>query len=79
MSLTIFKQLSAAASDARSEDSARLKKAGLDYLARDPNKDVISPPLTKNDPKSNRGFNHPATARLLCPIKYLVRFQQDPG
>jgi hypothetical protein len=35
------------------------------------------PPITGGE-KSGRGFSHPVIAKLLCPLRYHDRFQDDP-
>ena len=63
--------------EARHEDTGSLKTWCLNYLSRRPGINVIEPLLTRNQGKSIRGFNHPATARLLCPFKDLREFDED--
>jgi hypothetical protein len=67
-----------AAGDARSEDTASLRHTGIAYLPKDPATDTVVPAITKDQGKAVRGFNHPFTARLLCPIRYLKDFDADP-
>jgi hypothetical protein len=64
--------------EARHEDTSSLKTWSIDYLPCRPEIDVIEPPLTRTQGKSVRGFNHPATARLLCPFKDLEEFDKNP-
>jgi hypothetical protein len=66
-----------AAGDARSEDCGSLKYSGLAYIPIDPTTTTILPPITKEQGKTVRGFNHPCTARLLCPRRHLAQFDQD--
>ena len=47
------------------------------YLMPDP-KENVDPPILKGDPKSCRGSNHPVTARLLCPMRWIPRFDDNP-
>jgi hypothetical protein len=54
----------------RSDDTASLKVSIPEYLLLNV-KDVLSPPmLSKAKVKNDRGFYHPITAALLCPVKY---------
>ena len=54
----------------RSNDTASLKVAIPEYLLLN-EKDVLLPPmLSKAKVKNDRGFYHPVTAALLCPVKY---------
>ena len=54
----------------RSDDTASLKVAMPAYLLLNV-KDVLSPMMqSKAKVKNDRGFYHPVTAALLCPIKY---------
>ncbi|THU78686.1 hypothetical protein K435DRAFT_876364 [Dendrothele bispora CBS 962.96] len=48
-------------------------------MLENPSVDVLVPPLPPGEQsKSNRGFNHPYIAALLCPCKYHAKFQADP-
>lgn len=59
----------------RSDDTASLKVAIPEYLLLNV-KDVLSPLMqSKAKVKNDRGFYHPITAALLCPVKY----PKDPG
>lgn len=44
----------------------------------DPDVDQLNPPIAFNKTKIARGFNHPMTARLLCPRKDLHIFDENP-
>ncbi|KAG2135979.1 hypothetical protein DEU56DRAFT_755365 [Suillus clintonianus] len=63
----------------RSEDASRLKSRMGSYAAPNPDKELIRPPIT-DDSKSRAqmGFNHTQLGKLLCPVKYLVDYIQDP-
>lgn len=65
----ILFQIRTGAAAARCDDSAALKGNIIDYLLEDT---VTSSKLgiLRTGKKSDRGFNHPVTASLLCPIKY---------
>ncbi|KAG1843990.1 hypothetical protein C8R48DRAFT_818722 [Suillus tomentosus] len=52
------------ASGARGDDTKTLKSAVLEWLV--PRGQPLIPPLSRNM-KSDRGFNHEVTGRLLCP------------
>ena len=71
-------QLSTHTSSARQEDTGSLKHDIIQYLMAEPSRQTVNPPITKNDEKSRRGFNHPVTARLLCPIQRIPKFDRDP-
>ncbi|KJA15738.1 hypothetical protein HYPSUDRAFT_207595 [Hypholoma sublateritium FD-334 SS-4] len=54
----------------RSDDTASLKTCIVSYIRADPT-DSISPAISiKGKFKDDRGFCHPATASLLCPVMY---------
>jgi hypothetical protein len=40
----------------------------LDWIAPQPDR-VLNPRIARNN-KSERGFNHPVTGFLLCPVEY---------
>ncbi|KAG1718813.1 uncharacterized protein EDB91DRAFT_1089765 [Suillus paluster] len=63
----------------RSEDASRLKSHMGSYAAPNPDKELICPPIT-DDSKSRAlmGFNHAQLGKLLCPVKYLVDYIEDP-
>jgi hypothetical protein len=64
------RQISKGATAVRSDDTASLKVSIPEYLLLDV-KDVLLPPmLSKSKVKNDRGFYHPITAALLCPVKY---------
>ena len=46
------------------------------FVPLDPLVDVVQPPITKN--KSSRGFNHPVVGKLLCPLRLLPEYEEDP-
>ncbi|THU78095.1 hypothetical protein K435DRAFT_700808, partial [Dendrothele bispora CBS 962.96] len=61
--------LEAQASQARSADTKLLKPKILSYMLEEPLTGNLNPLLSEKN-KSERGFNHPYTAALLCPRKY---------
>ncbi|KAJ3535083.1 hypothetical protein NMY22_g6646 [Coprinellus aureogranulatus] len=52
-------------SSARSDDTKSLKAAVVDWIT--PQNQVLSPPIQRNV-KTDRGFHHPRTGELLCPV-----------
>ena len=58
-------QITKGASSSRSDDTRSLKSAVVDWIT--PNGGFLSPPLIRNV-KDNRGFHHPRTGELLCPV-----------
>ncbi|TEB19261.1 hypothetical protein FA13DRAFT_1719015 [Coprinellus micaceus] len=54
-------------SSARSDDTKSLKAAVVDWIT--PNNQVLSPSIQRNV-KDNRGFHHPRTGELLCPVNF---------
>ncbi|KAI0349312.1 hypothetical protein OH77DRAFT_1514943 [Trametes cingulata] len=62
--------MNAVAGKARSDDVGRVKKAILELAG------LNHVPLLAQ--KTNRGFKHPATGRLLCPVILLDKFDEDP-
>ncbi|KAG1732049.1 hypothetical protein EDB19DRAFT_1831488 [Suillus lakei] len=69
--------LSSAANDARSDDTGSLTREGLTYMLKNPESDQFNPSLLKHHGKIARGWNHPQTARLLCPMRMLSTFDAD--
>ncbi|KAG1755335.1 hypothetical protein EDD22DRAFT_957388 [Suillus occidentalis] len=63
---------------AHCDDTGSLKHNGLQYLLKDPAKDRFDPPILKTHGKAVRGWNHTATARLLCPARDILEFDEDP-
>ncbi|TFK31267.1 hypothetical protein BDQ12DRAFT_729703 [Crucibulum laeve] len=74
-----IEQLSSAAAAACQEDTAAFKNRILSYIPLDMLNRVLQPPLTSAHAKSLQGFNHLQIARLLCPIKWLEKFNNDPN
>jgi hypothetical protein len=58
-------QITKGISSARSDDTKSIKTAVVDWIT--PTKRVLSPPIQRNV-KDNRGFHHPRTGELLCPV-----------
>ncbi|KAG1904372.1 uncharacterized protein F5891DRAFT_909994, partial [Suillus fuscotomentosus] len=44
-----------------------------------PGVDQFNPPLLRQHGKIARGWNHPQTARLLCPMRMLDTFDSNPS
>jgi len=66
--------------NARSDDCGSLREDGLAYVALESPGKLLQPPIAAKSPKSGiRGFNHLILGRLLCPIKYLAEFDEDPA
>ncbi|KAG2061334.1 hypothetical protein BDR06DRAFT_966320 [Suillus hirtellus] len=67
-----------AANSACCNDTGSLKHNGLQYLLKDPAKDRFDPPILKTHGNAVQGWNHMATARLLCPTHDILEFDKDP-
>ena len=65
--LTAVLQLRKGAGGARGDDAANLKPAVINWIIT--LFDNTMPPLLPHT-KSDRGFEHDVTGRLLCPIQY---------
>jgi hypothetical protein len=74
----MHRELAFHASQARSEDIHALKKNGIRYILEKPWKDTFDPPLDISGGKGLRGWSHPQTARLLCPLQCLAEFDENP-
>jgi hypothetical protein len=59
-----LQKLQKGVSSARSDDTKSLKGIVVDWIT--PRDALLIPPLSRNV-KTNRGFHHPVTGRLLCP------------
>ena len=59
-----LQKLQKGVSGARSDDTKSLKGIVVDWIT--PCDAPLVPPLSRNV-KTNRGFHHPVTGRLLCP------------
>ncbi|KJA23361.1 hypothetical protein HYPSUDRAFT_201390 [Hypholoma sublateritium FD-334 SS-4] len=55
---------------ARADDSSSLRGWIPAYILLDPKEALIPPIQAKARHYNDRGFHHPATASLLCPLKY---------
>ena len=66
----LYPQISAGAAAARCDDTASLKSCIVDYILADT---MASRQLglERKGKKGDRGYNHPVTASLLCPMKYM--------
>jgi len=75
---TFINLLNRWANEARHEDTGSIKYSGLEYIPFDPDTESIKPPITRGHGKGFRGFNHIATARMLCPFQDLGMFEDNP-
>ena len=57
---------------ARQQDTNKLKEGLWEFFAKD---EVEVPAVPRG--KTGRGFNHPGTARALCPRAYIWDFDND--
>ncbi|KIK32433.1 hypothetical protein CY34DRAFT_154688, partial [Suillus luteus UH-Slu-Lm8-n1] len=64
----------------RSEDASHLKPFIGRYAAADPDDDGLHPPIYSDHSKSRAkmGMNHPQLAGMLCPIKHIQSYQNEP-
>ena len=62
----------------QSDDASHLKKAITLYATPYPDKKGLEPPLGSDTSCGQMGFNHPELTRLLCPVKHLALFLEDP-
>jgi hypothetical protein len=60
------------------DDTGSIRYAALGYIPFNTEEHLLDLPITKVNAKSSCGFNHPATACLLCPIKRLHEFDVNP-
>ncbi|KAF9470714.1 hypothetical protein BDN70DRAFT_939488, partial [Pholiota conissans] len=67
------RQITTAANSARAEDTSSCRRATPEYVLSSSSGDGDS---LQN--KSDRGWNNYHTARLLCPLKRLVEFDENP-
>lgn len=72
--LNHYPQLTSAACNARAEDSSSCRKATREYVG------LVSKMSSRFliEKKCDRGWNNAYTARLLCPLKYLEEFDENP-
>jgi hypothetical protein len=61
---SVLTKIQKGVSSARSDDTKTLKSVIIDWIT--PRGQVLDPPLARNI-KTDRGFNHDFTGRLLCP------------
>ncbi|KAI5984379.1 hypothetical protein EDC04DRAFT_2591064 [Pisolithus marmoratus] len=61
-----------------SDHASHLKKVIGMYTTPYPDKKSSEPPLGSNESHSRMGFNHPELACLLCPVKHLSSFLDNP-
>lgn len=58
-------QITKGSSQARSDDTKSLKSVIVDWIK--PTNGELAPPIQRNV-KTDRGFHHPRTGELLCPV-----------
>ncbi|KAI6032143.1 hypothetical protein BKA83DRAFT_16441 [Pisolithus microcarpus] len=63
----------------KSDDASHLKAMISSYVAPHPDKKSVDPPLNVKGSKDRLGFNHPELACLLCPVRNLQEFLEDPA
>jgi len=72
-------QIAENARSARSEDIYKIRTRGIRHiLGTDFETSSFNPPLDPFGDKIHRGWNHPQTARALCPLHSLENFDNDP-
>ncbi|KAG2150798.1 hypothetical protein DEU56DRAFT_752464 [Suillus clintonianus] len=61
-------------------NTCKLKDLCPSYLLDDPSKPgaALDPPIVKGQSKSLRGWHHKSTARALCPMVDIKKFDEDP-
>ncbi|KAG2119322.1 hypothetical protein DEU56DRAFT_697551, partial [Suillus clintonianus] len=64
----------------RSEDASKLKPYIGRYAALDAESEPLNPPIYSDNQKSRAkmGVNHPQLAAMLCPIKHLAAYRENP-
>ncbi|KAG2128842.1 hypothetical protein BD769DRAFT_1356399 [Suillus cothurnatus] len=63
----------------RSEDASHLKSHMGIYAAPVPDKALVNPSIGDNSKShSKMGFNHPQLGPMLCPVKFLIKYNKDP-
>ena len=63
-------------SNARTHDTHSARYEVPAFVPLDPLMDVVQPPMTSN--KSARGFNHPVVGKLLCPLRLIPEYEENP-
>jgi hypothetical protein len=63
-----------------SEDASKLKPYIGHYVALDAENEPLKPAIYSDNQKSHTkiGMNHPQLATMLCPIKHLAAYCEDP-
>ncbi|KAI6037156.1 hypothetical protein PISMIDRAFT_25114 [Pisolithus microcarpus 441] len=62
----------------QSDNASHLKKVIGLYAMLYPDKKGLEPPLGSNESCSRMGSNHPELMHLLCPVKHLASFLDNP-
>ncbi|KAF8235465.1 hypothetical protein L208DRAFT_1376484 [Tricholoma matsutake] len=60
------------------DDTGSIRYTALGYILFNTKEHLLDPPITKANTKSSHGFNHLRTTCLLCPIKRLNEFDDNP-
>ncbi|KAF8152288.1 hypothetical protein B0H34DRAFT_821131 [Crassisporium funariophilum] len=81
---SLAKKVNEASEASRSCDTANIKKAIFGYIFENPYQgshwvEIVQEPLVPGDDKGARGFHHVETAALLCPLRLLDEFEEDPN
>ncbi|KAG5634595.1 hypothetical protein H0H81_001445, partial [Sphagnurus paluster] len=69
---SICSDIMAGMNKARSDDTSAFKTRITSYMLLGAPNAAVTPPLSSDGTKQDRGFHHLQTARLLCPIKYVA-------
>ncbi|KAG2154068.1 hypothetical protein DEU56DRAFT_726536, partial [Suillus clintonianus] len=77
--LDVLTEMQGIMSQVRSDDTSHLKTCIGQYAAPRPTDEGLSPTIfTDNKSRAKLGVNHPQLAALLCPIKHVKAFHEDP-
>ena len=60
----------------RREDTKKVRRAMTKLVMEDPLRQPIQ--LPEPTQQKDRGFHHPRTAELICPLKYLEEYRRNP-
>ena len=64
---------------ARGADISSLREAGLEYIAMEQPDQTLLPKIKLGaEKKATRGHNHSVLSRLLCPVKHLKDYDENP-
>ncbi|KAG6374560.1 hypothetical protein JVT61DRAFT_3909 [Boletus reticuloceps] len=62
----------------RSIDATKLKSYIAQYVAPEPQKAALNPPIVNINGQDRMGLKHPVLARFICPMEALAGFDADP-